>query len=201
MSFTFGALQTFQSLSSNLFGSNPRIGGADPCCPSASQIYQWSQTPQGPKAWPVNNTRNGSGAFPEALTTRGGLMESPSPSGTGRIKDDVCDCIPFRWNGKYWRAGDVDAAGNFVPPKSMPEDGRWARWLEVSAEGIPVRSPSDPVTVPPRTGDVSEDAPVALDLAGAVPTASSKILGLRVPNVALYGALAAGAILVYKSVT
>jgi len=112
-----GAVQIGASLFSG--GSNPRSGGSDPCCPPGFNP---------PSPWPVNSGKDGA---PPDYRTKGSPFEDPSPSGTGRKKDDFCDCIPFSYNGAFWMVGTVDSSG--AVRTGLPTTGREsAVWVEVS---------------------------------------------------------------------
>lgn len=99
-------------------GSNPRSGGADPCCPPG---YNPSGT------WPRNSNVDGA---PPDYRTRGAPMENASPSGVGRLKDDFCDCIPIRVGGKFYVLGEVHADGKVYT--GPPEDRDNAVWVQVN---------------------------------------------------------------------
>lgn len=99
-------------------GSNPRSGGADPCCPPG-------YNPSG--VWPRN--ANVGGAPPD-YRQRGSPMEDASPSGTGRLKDDFCDCIPIRYGGKFFMLGEVRPDGKVYTGPPQNRDN--AVWVEVN---------------------------------------------------------------------
>ena len=114
-------------LGTTLFGGNPRSGGEDPCCPPG-------YNPTG--TWPRNSGMQGA---PPDYRTRGSPMEDPSPQGTGRKKDDVCDCIPIEYRGRYWMVGGVQ--GNTVYT-GLPPDRDGALWVEVD------RRTREPIFIP-----------------------------------------------------
>lgn len=144
----------------DLFKGNPRAGGADPCCPPGYPL---------PAPWPSNS--NVAGAPP-------GFREltQPSPSGTGRLKDDVCDCVPIAWGGRYWAVGELRNGGLYPGPIQDPDA---AVWVEVSpVDGHPITVPGHATIVPssavPSSGGTGEVVQagvsplLALGLAGAV---------------------------------
>lgn len=107
-------------------GQNPRRGGADPCCPPGYD-------PSG--VWPRNSNVDGA---PPDYRSRGAPMESPSPSGTGRLKDDFCDCIPISYNGRLFVLGEVRDGKVYTGPPQNRDEGVW---VEVTRTGAPVRVP------------------------------------------------------------
>lgn len=107
-----------RSLVSIVFGGvNPRAGGADPCCPPG-------YNPAEP--WPVNSGVDGA---PPDYRTKGAPFLDKSPSGTGRKKDDLCDCVPFSFNGRYYMVGGITSTG--VVTVGIPEDRDNAVWVQV----------------------------------------------------------------------
>lgn len=114
------------SIASHLvdIGSNPRAGGADPCCPPGFNP---------PAPWPTNANLGGA---PPDYRTKGSPMTDPSPSGTGRKKDDFCDCIPFQGpRGKWWMVGVVSDRGE-VSTGLPPDRAQWphAVWVQVDPQ-------------------------------------------------------------------
>lgn len=138
-----------------LLAGNPRAGGADPCCPPG-------YNPSG--AWPRNALQGGA---PPDYRTRGSPMEDPSPSGTGRLKDDFCDCIPIHVGGRWWMLGGIDGGNVVLGP---PADLDAALWVEVDpASGRPLSVPGfGAVTSSPASGGDSSSSS-----AGGIPTSSA----------------------------
>lgn len=132
----------------SLFHSNARSGGADPCCPHAGY------DPNFP--WPTNSSTDkygtrlpGAPAAPPDIRVRGAPLESPSPSGKGRLKDDVCDCVPINVAGRYYIIGYVDANGVVHPglpadsaagPSAYPQFDTCV-WVQVDGSGKIVAVP------------------------------------------------------------
>ncbi len=105
----------------DIFGGNPRRGGDDPCCPDPHP--SGFRAGAAPVPWPRNSSRGG--APPDFRN-----LGQPSPTGTGRLKDDACDCIPILWQGRRWVIGTIGQRGGFVRVADMPNP-QSARWLSV----------------------------------------------------------------------
>jgi hypothetical protein len=173
-------------------GGNPRSGGSDPCCPPG---YDPSEP------WPRN--ANVGGAPPD-YRSRGAPMESDSPNG-GRLKDDVCDCIPIMYGGKLYMIGGVSADGGVRT--GIPADRDNAVWVQVTAQGAPVAVPGiGPVTGSTSggpgqgTGKVTPGASgVPSSDSGEVPTSEANLVGGLGTPVAVVVALGIGAALWARS--
>jgi hypothetical protein len=59
-------------------------------------------------------------------------MTDPSASGSGRNKDDFCDCIPFTYHGRRWMLGEVRGGKVFT---GTPQNRDRGVWVEVDATG------------------------------------------------------------------
>jgi len=136
-----------------------RRGGSDPCCPPGYNP---------PEPWPTN--ANQAGAPPD-YRTKGSPFEDPSPSGTGRKKDDFCDCIPFEFNGKYYMVGVLTADGGVTT--GLPTDSStWPNAVYVQVDP----QTRAPIAVP-GIGAVKGTTPGGGSGSGVIPTAAAASLG------------------------
>lgn len=140
---------------------SPRSGGADPGCPSGPI----------PNPTPKNSGIDGA---PPPFTQKGSPWEDPSPSGTGRLKDDLCDFIPTPVGGRYWLMGAVTPDGDLVPASQVPPEA--IVYVEVTPDGDPVAIPGSdwhpsmigPVGVPPEVTSAGKKVLPLLAVAAVV---------------------------------
>lgn len=131
-----------------LLTSNPRAGGADPCAPPGFN-------PTG--TWPRNSNVGGA---PPDYRSRGTPMEDPSPSGTGRIKDDAVDCIPIPYGGKWWQIGALDNGAVTLGPG---ENLDAAVWVQINpTTGAPVSVPGYGAVRDPSVSDAGRSPGAAV---------------------------------------
>lgn len=142
---------TIFKIGTDIFGgkASPRSGGADPCCPDA--LFKGGVT--------VANANVG-GAPPDY---RDPYFGRPSASGVGRLKDDVCDCIPIPWNGKMWV---IDTGSRM--------------WVETGgALTAPSPPAGTPLPPPPGAQPPPPEEPAGLDIAKLLPLAAGAFFLLR----------------------